>query len=72
MCCGMLSVIRKTGRIGKYCIGASKFSGTVVHFLDKGIYRSTDLFCNLEGNVIGRGQHQSVKALLHGKYLSEL
>ena len=72
MCCGMLVVIRETGRIGEYRIGTSQLLGTVVHFLDKGIHRSADLFCDLESNVIGRGQHQSIKALLHGKYLSEL
>ena len=69
---GVLIIVRKTGRIGKYGIGTSKFLGAVIHFLDKSIYRAADLFCNLKGNIIGRSQHDCIEALLHGKNFSKL
>ena len=69
---GVLIIVRKTGRIGKYGIGTTKFLGAVIHFLDKSIHRTADLFCNLKGNIIGRSQHDRIEALLHGKNFSEL
>ena len=72
MSSGMLVVIRKAGRVGKYRVGTSQFLCTGVHFFHKCIYRSTDLLCSLQCDIIGRGQHNSIEALLHGKNFSQL
>ena len=72
MSSSMLVVIRKTGRIGKYRVGTAQFLCAGVHLLHKCFYRSSDLFCNLKCDIIGRGQHNSIQALLHGKNFSKL
>ena len=67
MSSGVLVLIRKTGRIGKHCVGASKLGSPLIHHLYKAFHRACKMFGNLQGDVIGRYQHNSVQTLLHGK-----
>ena len=68
----MLIVIWKTGWIGENCVGTAKLLCPGIHLLDKSIYRTAYMLCNLQGNVIGRSNHDSVQALLHSENLVHL
>ena len=69
---GVLIIVRKTGRIGKYGIGTSKLLCPGIHLLDKAVYRPAYMLCNLQCNIIGRGNHNGIQALLYSEDLVNL
>ena len=52
MCGGMLIFIWKSGRLGKYCVGAAKLCSPVIHHLNEVFNRTANVFCNLKCDVI--------------------
>ena len=68
----MLIFVRKSGRISEYGIGTSKFDSTVVHHLNKSVNGTTDLFCNLKSNIIGRCKHDRIQTLFYSKDFIQL
>ena len=67
-CSCVLILIRKSGRVGKDSICAAKLLCTGIHCLHEGIYRTADMFCHLQCDIIGRSNHDRIQALCHGKY----
>ena len=68
----MLVFVRKSGRIGKYSVGASQLGGTIIHHLYKTIHRSANMFSNLQGNIVGRSQHNSIETLFYSENFIQL
>ena len=56
----VLVVIRKSGGIREYGIGTSKLLRSGIHLLDKAVYRTAYMLCNLQCNIIGRGNHNGM------------
>ena len=67
-----MSLIRKSVRVIKMGVFASKLLGSGVHQLYKLLHRTGNLFSNGQCHLVGRFQHQSHKSLLQVKNLSRI
>ena len=68
----MLILIRKPGRVGEHCVGTAKLGSPGIHHGNKVFNGSADMLCNLKSDIIGRGNHDGVQALFHGKNFVQL
>ena len=68
----MLILIRKTGWVGKYCVGTAKLGSACIHHLNKTVNRSADVLSKLKGNIICRSKHDRIQTLFYGKNLINL
>ena len=72
MCGCMLIFVRKAGRIREDCVCTAEFCSAVIHHLNKAVYRTTNVFCNLKCHIVGRRKHDRIQALFDSKNFIQL